>query len=199
MTSAQPSPEWMTRAACLDWNPELLQRDPLDLRHVDERFKGRFWSKVAVAGPDECWPWLASTKGGPHGYGQFYIRKGVPVTASRVALALQGYVLTHELVACHRCDNPPCVNPAHLFVGTYSDNAEDSVAKGRARRSYGEAHRDAKLTEATVIALRAGAPYRYGDYARLGRLLGCSRNTIRRAVIGARWRHVPIDPSGSAS
>lgn len=180
-----------TRAMGLDWQKNLV-RDPLDLRDATPEFIERFWSKVKIGPPSECWPWLASTKGAL-GYGQFYIRKGVPVTASRVALALQGYVLTRYDFACHRCDNPPCVNPSHLFVGTASDNTTDCIQKGRGNRSRGVQHRDSRLTEEIVRNLRRDAPYEPGSYTLLGRYYGCSSNAIRRAVCGITWRHVATE------
>jgi HNH endonuclease len=91
----------------------------------------RFWSKVDKRGPDECWPWTAGTAG-KGGYGRF--RMGDKrVQASRVAWEMEhGRPLPPELDALHSCDNPPCVNPAHIWPGTAADNVRDAVAKGRA-------------------------------------------------------------------
>lgn len=88
----------------------------------------RFWEKVDIRGQEECWPWLGSTDGR---YGSFWHR-GKKVKASRFSLALKiGAPLESGQYACHHCDNPICVNPGHLFVGSLSDNTRDAVRKGR--------------------------------------------------------------------
>ncbi len=88
----------------------------------------RFWKKVAKGSPEECWPWTAYCN--PMGYGKISWR-GKPRIASRVSMEIAGFDIPDDLHVCHTCDNPPCVNPAHLFVGTRSDNMQDSIAKGR--------------------------------------------------------------------
>lgn len=82
-----------------------------------------------------CWLWLGPVVTG--GYGTIY-GHGRPWIATRVSLAIDGRPVSDGQIACHRCDNPSCVNPAHLFVGTHSDNARDAVSKGRWPR--GRAH-----------------------------------------------------------
>ena len=89
----------------------------------------RFWPKVdRRGGPDACWPWLGSTG---QGYGQIFLNgRGVP--AHRVAWELHhGIPFPASMDACHRCDNPPCCNPLHVWPGTPSDNALDASSKGR--------------------------------------------------------------------
>lgn len=88
----------------------------------------RFWEKVTIAGPDECWPWTASTRSG---YGVFSIN-GTRRPAPQVAWELRhGEPFPEAMRACHTCDNPPCCNPAHIWPGTQQDNIRDAVAKGR--------------------------------------------------------------------
>jgi hypothetical protein len=89
----------------------------------------RFWSKVDIRGPDECWPWMAQIS--RHGYGVFSVAHGKKMPASRFALATVVGWIPSELYACHRCDRPACCNPVHLFVGTPKDNTQDAIAKGR--------------------------------------------------------------------
>lgn len=89
----------------------------------------RFWSKVDKSGgPDACWPWTGalSTKG----YGRFALSTGNYIQANRFSYELT-YGSLGDLFACHRCDNPRCCNPAHLFPGTHQDNMRDMRQKGR--------------------------------------------------------------------
>ena len=114
----------------------------------------RFWTKVDKSG--ECWEWTANLYS--NGYGQFYLN-GTMVLSHRLS-----YVMNHpltidlwkhrEIFVCHRCDNPRCVNPAHLFLGTHTDNMKDMVAKGRGKQVKGEKHGRSKLTETDVREIR---------------------------------------------
>jgi hypothetical protein len=117
----------------------------------------RFWSKVSIQGPKECWPWVAAFRSNRPGYqyGAFWLN-GRHHPAPRVALMLSGVSVPDTMEVCHRCDNPQCVNPAHLFIGTGQENMDDKVAKGRQVKG-GRVH-TAKLTSEQVAEIRAAKP-----------------------------------------
>ncbi|WP_328336805.1 hypothetical protein [Streptomyces violaceus] len=147
----------------------------------------RFWEKVDRGGPDDCWEWTAAVN--EHGYGVMRPegrRTGPGIKAHRVSLMLAG-VDVDSLVVRHSCDNPPCVNPAHLSTGTKADNSADMVARGRSPR--GSRSGASKLTERQVAEIRvrqaAGELHRV-----LAAEYGISRVTITNIVTGKTWRHV---------
>jgi hypothetical protein len=136
----------------------------------------RFWKYVDRGLPDECWVWVGSLR--DTGYGQFNIRR-FPFKAHRVSFALHfGWEPPH---VCHKCDNPPCVNPRHLFGGTPRDNARDAAAKGRFRNQLTPAQRS------SVLALvECGMQHRA-----VARQLGCSKTTVGRIARAAGIKRFP--------
>lgn len=151
----------------------------------------RFWSKVDKRGPDECWEWQAYRR--RLGYGEFRIGPrvgGRAHLAHRVAWELTRGPIPDGMQACHRCDNPPCVNPAHLFLGTANDNIQDMIRKGRKRLpdkpARGSGHGMAKLTEQQVYEIR----HSEGDQRECARRYGVSQGTVHLIRAGKIWRHV---------
>lgn len=116
-----------------------MPRVSVSLRPLSEKVARRFWSKVDRRDPDECWEWKGSRIFS--GYGQFWLGAR-QLKAHRIAYELgTGEMPPDDLVVCHACDNPPCCNPAHLWLGTVRDNVQDMIAKGRqprGKRRYSE-------------------------------------------------------------
>lgn len=112
----------------------------------------RFWRHVEIGGADDCWPWRgASTR---QGYGT--VRAGRSSTsAHRMAWLLTQGPIPDGLCVLHSCDNPPCCNPAHLWLGTASQHAQDSIRKGRRPARNAWAPRVRRLTDDDVRSIRA--------------------------------------------
>lgn len=109
----------------------------------------RFWGKVEKKSDDECWEWKGAKLS--HGYGAFNI--GVRrISTHRFSWEIHYGEIPPGMLVCHKCDNPPCVNPKHLFLGTDTDNQRDKYLKGRCAR--GEKNNHAKLTEDDVRKIR---------------------------------------------
>lgn len=146
----------------------------------------RFWPRVDVRGTDECWPWLGRID--EFGYGVVNVDpSGKKGRTHRVS-----YELTHGpigdplRVVMHSCDNRPCVNPAHLSLGSRSDNAADRHRKGRT--SFGSAK--SNLTDNDVLAIRVlralGVTYQW-----IGDLFGTTYQNAFAIASRRSWRHLP--------
>jgi len=139
-----------------------------------------------VRGPDECWEWTAGRL--PAGYGAIWdntIKRHRH--AHRLAWELEHGPIPDGMFVCHRCDNPPCCNPAHLFLGTQADNDADRTTKGRSSR--GSRHPDAKLNPETVREIRRRVASGEQQTA-LAREFGVSKTTLNQMIHGKTWRHV---------
>lgn len=189
----------------------------------------RFWVHVDKDGPipshrpdlGPCWIWTTSrsTKGDRHritDYGLMHLagEGSHRIRPSRVSWLIHFGELSRSLLVCHHCDNPPCVNPGHLFLGTHKDNTRDAKAKGRlatgdkhGTRTHpekivrgtrhhwsqnparGEAATNSKLKLVDVLSIISR--YRGGEsQPKLAKEFGVHVNTIYRIIHGLRWRHV---------
>ena len=173
--------------------------NPRHLMLVDCSVVGRFWSKVNKRGPDDCWEWVASRNS--QGYGQFSIGGRKFARAHRFSWELHNGPIAGGLFVCHQCDNPSCVNPSHLFLGTNNDNIQDAVKKGRIasgdrsgarthpermNHAHGEAHQNAKLTEKQVIMiLRDNRLHR-----EIAAEYGVSRGLVSMIKRGIAWTYI---------
>ncbi len=153
-------------------------------RHHAHSLAERFWKKVEVGGQDTCWTWLVSTKQG--GYGKIMGDDGRFYLAHRVAYELLIGIIPSGMLLCHRCDNPSCVNPAHMFIGTQADNLKDMRSKGRGNPPCGTRHPRARLTEQLVTQIRSD----FRSHRQLAKALGISKSAIGMAKAGPTWKHV---------
>lgn len=147
----------------------------------------RFWAKVDRRGPDECWEWQARRN--MHGYGTFQLQAKQSKLAHRVCWQITNGEIPDGISVCHRCDNPACVNPAHLFLGTHLDNMRDMFAKGRRTAAHGNRHHWSKLCSCAVMAIRALASEGVSQRD-LARRFGVSRNCARSIIHGETWKEV---------
>lgn len=148
----------------------------------------RFWPKVAIRGPNDCWEWMAAKIN--RGYGVIGAggKRGGNLLAHRVSFLIEHGYLPPDLDVLHACDNPPCVNPGHLFLGTTTANMADMRAKGRSCR--GTMRSDAKLTEEAVVEIRRLRAQGGVTLRELGAPYGVCEATVHNAISGKRWRHV---------
>lgn len=146
------------------------------------------WDRVDKRGEDDCWEWTGSRNRWGYGACQY---GGKCVNASRAAYIDSFGEILGGLVVCHKCDNPACCNPRHLFAAAQADNLTDCRNKGRARYLYGSGHPrpTAKLSEDDVRL--AKKLYASGvTQTSIARQMGVNSATISRAVRGYCWAHL---------
>lgn len=175
-------------------------------------FQERFWAKVKKT--DYCWVWTACKNYA--GYGKLACN-GRHLLAHRASYEMHVSAIPDGLIVCHHCDNPACVRPDHLFVGTHADNSDDKVRKGRQAKGErhgsrthpecvprgdqhpsrthpeclrrGDLHPQAQLTETQVLEIRT----QYGMGAtqdQLAMRFGISQSAVSLIVLGRRWAHL---------
>lgn len=159
-------------------------------RRTDAQWIGGFWSKVLVTEMSACWVWQGATN--LKGYGRYYTGKrwglSKHVVSSRLAFMFEyGVVLPGVVMVLHRCDNPPCCNPDHLFLGDAQANTTDMILKKR--HAHGEANGQHVLTGAQVKEIKrevaTGA-----HYDEVATRFGVASWTVRGIASGHRWKHV---------
>lgn len=136
---------------------------------VADQARDRFWSSVEMRAPDECWPWLRFKNDKGYGITKVTINKRrYNSKTQRLAWLLTFGDIPDGLHVLHTCDNPPCCNPAHLFLGTNGDNMRDKVEKGRHKRRITTPSR---LHLAEKFISSQGLDEQYAAYVRAQRRL----------------------------
>lgn len=153
---------------------------------ISEQGRTRFFAKVQKGEPHECHPWIARRDA--KGYGIFYANDE-SFRAHRVAWVIANGPIPDGLLVLHRCDNPSCVNPEHLFLGTNADNAADKVAKGRVSRQKGELCGTSKLTDQGVRSMRTMR--KLGISIRdISLHFQVTKSAVKAVLYGKTWSHV---------
>lgn len=154
--------------------------------NYSQRFKTieqRFWEKVDKSG--SCWIWTSAV--GSRGYGIFWVggdRRSKFAHRFSFEMA-SGYEPPSDMAVCHKCDTTLCVNPDHLFLGTFQENSLDSVAKGRTAR--GEKNKGGgKLTDEKARIIKS----KVHKISEAASLFGVSLTTVKRIRRGSLWKHV---------
>lgn len=161
---------------------------PVTQIKTDDATRSRFFSKVSKGEPGGCWHWNAARM--QSGYGNFGIDNYVH-KAHRVSYALHNGSIPEGLMVLHKCDNPRCVNPEHLYAGTAKQNSQDAVRRGRHSpgKVVGEASHLAKTTDVMVRNMAALHCAGFSEMD-LVAMFGFSRSIVSSVIHGRAWKHV---------
>jgi hypothetical protein len=162
---------------------------------VAKSIEERFWSRVEKQ-ENGCWIWTGSIIKST-GYGQIKGPNGKGISTHRLSYWLANGEITPGMLVCHTCDNRACVNPAHLFEGTYKDNSRDMKSKGRSYvfpegTQVGELNRNSKITEAQVIQVLTLYANGMRPNAKIAKLTGVNRSNVWNIVHRKTWTHINI-------
>jgi len=171
-------------------NVKIIESEKI-LKNITDSQKKRFWKNIDKKEKEQCWQWkLAVDK---DGYGRYNIgskpnKTAMKVGSHRLSFLLHYGYLPSEKLLCHKCDNPKCCNPHHLFAGSHMDNLKDMYRKNRAK--VGEACSNSKLTTEKVLRIRK--LYETGKWSKvaLGKEFNVSDKTIGNIVYNKKWKHI---------
>lgn len=161
--------------------------------------KDRLMSHVVKNDVSGCWEWQGSKR---HGYGRMIVGSRKNGTRKKMSTHRVSYELAYGRIpdgmeVCHKCDNPCCVNPDHLFAGTHQENIDDRERKGRNKPQKGEKNGRAKLTETAVRDIKAKRK-NGATFQKIADEYGVHKRTIMNAVSGKNWSgiEIPEPPKG---
>ncbi len=160
-----------------------------------ERAKEKLLSNIEIVEgllETPCWIWAGRRN--IDGYGIIHVGNGKGAT-HRVSWELHNGPIPDNLCILHKCDNPPCINPDHLWIGTHRDNIEDCIAKGRRGTcanggQKGENNPSAKLNEEQVAQIKFLLEEGQLTQAEIGGMFGVSRDAVNNIKLGRKWAHV---------
>lgn len=179
LTQSALSPMEITKMAKLI-NGIMIGRPARTPEQVEADFEARYVKR----GPNDCWEWIGTIEKG--GYGVLQIEKK-QWRAHRYAYVRLHGAIPDNLLVCHRCNNPLCVNPAHLYVGTSQDNSNDTAAAGSLK---GTRNGRAKITAEDVVKIRELYAYEDRSQHWLAQRYGLKQTHISEIVTGKQWVHV---------
>jgi hypothetical protein len=151
-------------------------------------WENRFWSYVQKGSGDECWEWVGARIAA--GYGEIMLSAKM-YRAHRLSYEIVVGPIDLGLEVCHKCDNPACVRPDHLFLGTHKQNMQDMARKGRWGHSpnqAGENHGCAKLTWGQVREIRSNYAELHEPQRSIAARYGVTQTTILHIVHNKTWR-----------
>ncbi len=149
--------------------------------------EARFWSRVKVGCSNDCWRWHGTYRN-KGAYGQMCVN-GYYVGAHVVAFALACADVPAGMCVLHKCDNPPCCNPKHLFLGTMKENTQDCKIKGRLADRSGSKNGHSKLSEDQVRQIRKSS-FDGEIYEELAERFGVATVTIAKICQRKLWKNI---------
>ena|SRR3990167_2893186 len=155
-----------------------------------EKVKTKLLRFINIHPHTGCWEWQRARQ--KRGYGIFKLT-GVATVAHRVsAYVYLGLEPRSKLNVCHKCDNPPCCNPDHLFISTQKDNVRDMFIKGRSNHAHHESVNTAKLTKEKVIEIRKLRSNTGLPFAHIAKRFGVCPENISQICKGRTWKNLPL-------
>jgi HNH endonuclease len=167
--------------------PQVKWKKSFSGIHNSRSDHDKFWEKVDIKSDDECWEWLGAID--RCGYGKFGSKNFGNGLAHRFSWKDSFGDIPKGMYVCHHCDNPSCVNPKHLFLGTQKDNMQDMKNKSRSPKQLGEANPKAKLSNSDVFEIYRLHNSGVTNY-KLSKMYRVCQSNIKSIVSGNTWKNL---------